>query len=215
MHFAPTLTVLTTILSAASTAHTGLAPRQAETAQCANTTSITNSTTPTPLSALLSSFLPFSPTAPLPQDPHIQIRETSMLYPLLIDGKAFPLLDLLFSPDIIANLSQGPIITGLPALQAALQASVVRVTSHHNLGTQVIDYRAAAPRNPSRISTPVCSARATRPGRSCMRSASTRTDGSRARKGGGSRAGIWSTWYVFPLFFPFFLGALCIKREEV
>lgn len=63
-----------------------------------------------------------------------------MLYPLLIDGKIFSSLNLLFTADVIANLSQGPIISGLPALTGALQASVANVGSHHNLGTQVIDY---------------------------------------------------------------------------
>ena len=64
-----------------------------------------------------------------------------MLYPLLIDGKIFPSLNLLFTADVIANLSQGPIISGLPALTVALQQSVANVDSHHNLGTQVIDYQ--------------------------------------------------------------------------
>ncbi|MDI1487101.1 MAG: hypothetical protein OHK93_006369 [Ramalina farinacea] len=148
MHFTPTLTVLTAILSTASTA---LLPRQADTSQCSSTNSASlnstslnsttsNSTTPVPLSALLTTFLPFTPTSPLPTDPHIQIRETSMLYPLLIDGKIFSSLNLLFTADVIANLSQGPIISGLPALTGALQASVANVGSHHNLGTQVIDY---------------------------------------------------------------------------
>ena len=72
-----------------------------------------------------------------PED-YVQIRNTAMLYSLHMDGKNFDLGDL-FTENVVANLSQGPVITGLVPLQIALQASLAAVTSHHDLGTQYID----------------------------------------------------------------------------
>ena len=62
-----------------------------------------------------------------------------MLYPLAIDGKNFGSLGNVFAQNVVANLSQGPIIKGLPTLEGVLAASVAKVNSHHNLGTQYIN----------------------------------------------------------------------------
>lgn len=78
------------------------------------------------------------PSGPENPDDFVQIRNTGMLYPLAIDGKNFGSLSNVFTSDVVANLSQGPVITGLPALEGALAGSVSKVDSHHNLGTQYI-----------------------------------------------------------------------------
>ena len=89
-----------------------------------------------PLSELTTVFSDPSGTQN-PED-YVQIRNTAMLYPLHMDGKNFDLGDL-FTDNVVANLSQGPIVNGLPALEGALQASLAAVTSHHDLGTQYIN----------------------------------------------------------------------------
>lgn len=90
-----------------------------------------------PLNDLATLF----PNSSGPQDAadFVQIRNTAMLYPLVIDGKNFGALGNLFTQDVVANLSQGPVINGLQALNGALAASVATVASHHNLGTQYIN----------------------------------------------------------------------------
>ena len=91
--------------------------------------------------ASLSQFLGqlANPSGPQRPDDFVQIRNTAMLYPLIIDGKDFGAFSNLFTQNVVANLSQGPVINGLPALEGALAASVAKVDSHHNLGTQYIN----------------------------------------------------------------------------
>lgn len=89
-----------------------------------------------PLSALPGLFS--GSIGPQNVDDYVQIRNTGMLYPLVVDGKAFDSLANIFTQDVVANLSQGPVANGLPALKGALAAVAAKVNTHHNLGTQVI-----------------------------------------------------------------------------
>ena len=68
------------------------------------------------------------------------IHQTLHTYPLAIDSKDFALLSTVFTPTATANYT-GDLsnLTGLPAIQAGLSASVAHVFSQHLLGTLVID----------------------------------------------------------------------------
>lgn len=69
-----------------------------------------------------------------------QIRNTLWLYPLAIDGKNFAALDLVFTQDVVANYSAPlNVLTPLSAVQAALQRSLMPVTTQHKLSTQVVE----------------------------------------------------------------------------
>ena len=72
--------------------------------------------------------------------PWEQIHQTIDTYPLAIDRKDFGLLSQVFTPTAFANYT-GPLsnLTGLPAIQSGLAASVATVGSQHLLGTTVID----------------------------------------------------------------------------
>lgn len=94
-------------------------------------------TTPVPFFSLPTIFP--EPTAPQNPVDFIQIRNTINLYPLAVDGKNYGALGEVFTPNVVANLSQGGLIHGLPALEGAIGASFVHVTTQHQLGTQYID----------------------------------------------------------------------------
>ena len=97
-----------------------------------------SSTAPIPISAVPTSY-PLSLTR---QDADIQdqIRNTLAHYPLAIDGKNFAALNLFYTADAVANYS-APInvVTGLPAIEAALEQSLRAVLTQHSYGTQVIE----------------------------------------------------------------------------
>lgn len=94
-------------------------------------------TTPVPLFSLPTIF-PQSTAAQNPID-YNEIRNTLSLYPLAVDGKNFGSFSKVFTSNVVANLSQGGLIHGLPALEGAVSASFVHVTTQHQLGTQYID----------------------------------------------------------------------------
>lgn len=110
---------------------------QTHTHQCPSTPPST-STLPLPPFSLPTSF----PNAQHAQDPIAldQIRNTLGLYPLALDGKNFGALDRVFTPDAIANYST-PIfvLKGLSAIQARIEAVLVKVGTQHSYGTQVIE----------------------------------------------------------------------------
>jgi hypothetical protein len=89
------------------------------------------------LNFLLLNFLPLLTTALTPWE---SIHQTLHTYPLAIDSKDFALLTQVFTPTATANYT-GPLsnLTGLPAIQAGLSASVAKLFSQHLLGTTVID----------------------------------------------------------------------------
>lgn len=68
-----------------------------------------------------------------------QIRQATSLYALAVDGKNADPLIKVFTPDVVANLSRGGLIKGLPALQVALLEGFVGLTTQHQIGTQFID----------------------------------------------------------------------------
>ncbi|KAJ7738400.1 hypothetical protein B0H16DRAFT_1214683, partial [Mycena metata] len=71
----------------------------------------------------------------------LQIRNTLSLYPLIIDGKAFDHLDLVFTQDVYANYSAPlGVINGTDALGVVLQQSLAPVDSQHLLGTCVVQF---------------------------------------------------------------------------
>jgi len=72
--------------------------------------------------------------------PWEQIHQTLHTYALAIDSKNFSLLSSVFAPTGFANYT-GPLadLSGLPAIQTALAASVANVDSQHLLGTTVIN----------------------------------------------------------------------------
>ena len=75
----------------------------------------------------------------------LQIRDTLSLYPLAIDGKNFAALDLVFTPDVVANYSPPlNVLTPLANVITALNESLRPVTTQHLLGTQIIDVRPGA-----------------------------------------------------------------------
>lgn len=69
-----------------------------------------------------------------------KIHQTLDTYPLAIDRKDFSLLSQVFAPNAFADYT-GALsnLTGLPAIEAGLAASVAGVNSQHLLGTTVID----------------------------------------------------------------------------
>ncbi|KAJ7016867.1 SnoaL-like domain-containing protein [Mycena alexandri] len=101
---------------------------------------LTFSPTPVlPLSALPTTFT----SASHPQDPtaELQIRNTLSLYPLIIDGKAFEHLDLVFTRDVYANYSAPlGVLNGTDALAVTLQKSLEPVDTQHLLGTCVVQF---------------------------------------------------------------------------
>lgn len=86
---------------------------------------------------LLYSLLPLIARALTPWE---SIHQTLNTYPLAIDSKDFGLLSTVFTSTATANYT-GALsnLTGLPAIQAGLSASVAHVFSQHLLGTIVID----------------------------------------------------------------------------
>ena len=97
-----------------------------------------NLTAPIPISAVPTSY-PLSLTS---QDAELQdqIRNTLAIYPLAIDGKNFPALDLFYTADAVANYS-APInvVTGLSEIKAVLERALAPVLTQHTYGTQVIE----------------------------------------------------------------------------
>lgn len=68
-----------------------------------------------------------------------QIRQATSLYALAVDGKNLDPLVKVFTPDVVANLSGGGLIKGLPALKGALLKNFVGLTTQHQIGTQFIN----------------------------------------------------------------------------
>jgi ketosteroid isomerase-like protein len=72
------------------------------------------------------------------------IRNTLAHYPLAIDGKNFAALNLVFTPNAVANYSAPlNVVTGLATIESVLEASLAPVTTQHSYGTQVIDVLSA------------------------------------------------------------------------
>ena len=97
-----------------------------------------NGTMPIAQSSLPTSY----PLSLKPQDAVIesQIRNTLAHYPLALDGKNFAALDLVFTPDAVANYSTGiGVLRGLEQIKIALEQALVPVVSQHLYGTQVIE----------------------------------------------------------------------------
>lgn len=104
---------------------------------------------PEPASASnLTAAIPFYslpttyPRSLTPQNPVVenQIRDTLAHYPLAIDGKNFPALDLVFTQDVVANYSEPlGVLTGLASVVAALQSSLSPVRTQHAFSTQLIE----------------------------------------------------------------------------
>lgn len=66
----------------------------------------------------------------------ISLQQTLALYPLAIDSKKFAALDQVFAEDVIANYSPPiGVLTGLPAVESVLQASLAPVLTQHALST--------------------------------------------------------------------------------
>lgn len=91
-------------------------------------------------STILSLCLSLCATLALTLTPWETIHQTLHTYPLAIDSKDFALLSSVFTPTATANYT-GPLsnLTGLPAIQAGLAASVAHLFSQHLLGTTVVD----------------------------------------------------------------------------
>ena len=98
----------------------------------------TNLTAAIPLYALPTTYpLSLSPQNPVAEN---QIRDTLAHYPLAIGGKNFAGLDLVFTPDVVANYSEPlGVLTGLSSVISTLEASLAPVTTQHALSTQVIE----------------------------------------------------------------------------
>jgi len=68
-----------------------------------------------------------------------QIRATIALYGLALDGKNFPILDNVFTPDVRANYSALGVMNGVEQLKTTLEASLEPVAStQHQFGTSVV-----------------------------------------------------------------------------
>ncbi|KAJ7658977.1 hypothetical protein B0H17DRAFT_1213054 [Mycena rosella] len=97
----------------------------------------------------LTSTTPISPfdlpaLLPVPSHPDLAaselIRTTLGHYPLIIDGKNFGALALVFAADAVANYSAPlDVLTPLATIQAVLASSLEKVTTQHALSTQVIE----------------------------------------------------------------------------
>ncbi|KAK4494522.1 hypothetical protein PRZ48_014820 [Zasmidium cellare] len=92
-----------------------------------------------PLAALPLAFAP----SEKPQDVVLleEIRNTLGLYPLYIDSKAFENLSLVFLANARANYSSPGLtdLSPLSTIETGLENSPAKVTTHHSLGTQVIE----------------------------------------------------------------------------
>ena len=74
------------------------------------------------------------------QDAYTSIRNMLAQYPLAIDGKQFENLSLVFTPNAVANYSAPlNVLTGLPMIEATLEAGLRPVSTQHSYGTQLID----------------------------------------------------------------------------
>lgn len=69
------------------------------------------------------------------------IRQTLYFYALVLDSKAFPLLDHVFAPSAVANYSGlAGIFEGLPAIETFLQGSLAAYPkTQHLVGNHIVD----------------------------------------------------------------------------
>jgi hypothetical protein len=92
------------------------------------------------LSSLPSYFLP-QPTNSSQLNDIETIRQTINFYALVLDNKAFPLLDHVFAPSAIANFSGlTGILEGIPAITSFLQGSLAPYPkTQHLISNHIID----------------------------------------------------------------------------
>lgn len=170
----PLIPLLLAILLAVTATATHIPPAKLH---CSTTSSPNSSfATPVPfysLPTLLSSSRPSSVS-----DIEL-IRTVTSLYALAVDGKNFPVLDLVFVPDVVGNLSQGGLLHGRTALAAAIEKSFEGLRTQHQLGTQVVDVDASG-----------CEARSV-----TYFTATALGTGKKAGQVGGSEEG-WRCWWV-------------------
>lgn len=121
-----TLTVITTVSGAM------------EARSLPEPTFATNLTSAIPLYSLPTTY----PRSLRSQNPisENQIRDTLAHYPLAIDGKNFPALNLVFTQDVVANYPEPlGVLTGLSSVIPALQSTLAAVRTQHAFSTQLIE----------------------------------------------------------------------------
>jgi hypothetical protein len=96
---------------------------------------------PAPAPAALPQYFLPKPIKSSQIDDIETIRQTINFYALVLDSKAFPLLDHVFAPSAVANFSGlGGIFEGLPAISTFLQGSLTAYPrTQHLVGNHIID----------------------------------------------------------------------------
>ncbi|KAF9693470.1 hypothetical protein EKO04_008438 [Ascochyta lentis] len=96
---------------------------------------------PAPASASLPNYFLPKPIKDSQLDDIETIRQTLHFYALVLDSKAFPLLDHVFAPSAVANYAGlAGIFEGLPAIQTFLQGSLAAYPkTQHLIGNHIID----------------------------------------------------------------------------
>ncbi|PGH13472.1 hypothetical protein AJ79_03602 [Helicocarpus griseus UAMH5409] len=108
------------------------------------TTTNCNSIKGAPIDAVGAAKLPFAFASVIEPNQDVaamlQIQQTMSLYAVLVDGKQFDKLDLVFHNDVWANYSALlGVLHPLSALKTGLQRSVSAVMTQHALTTQLVD----------------------------------------------------------------------------
>lgn len=96
---------------------------------------------PAPAPASLPNYFPPKPIKNSQFDDIETIRQTLHFYALVLDSKAFPLLDRVFAPSAVANYTGlAGIVSGLPNITSFLQQSLLGYPkTQHLIGNHLID----------------------------------------------------------------------------